>query len=265
MTPLLRSRVPAEPLRALVSGYWHLDAPTATGSVERFLPGTGVTWIFMLGPVGSYELGGRAGEQPRAFVNGILRAPCLVRAGGATRNIGVAFRPGAARAFHALELGAMDGQLVDLEATGDAPLAALARRVRSEPSFDVAATLLDDLLCARLGAAQSVGIGQRLAALVDSGAVHDVRELAARSGYSERQLRRVCRQEIGSSPKALLRIARARAVARSLRASREPLTQVAHRFGYFDQAHFVHDFKQIVGLTPGRFRAETRPLASLFE
>ena len=36
------------------------------------------------------------------------------------------------------------------------------------------------------------------------------------------------------------------------------LTEVAARTGFSDQSHFSHHFKQLVGVTPGRFRMRTR-------
>ncbi|MEB3733836.1 helix-turn-helix domain-containing protein [Halopseudomonas pachastrellae] len=40
----------------------------------------------------------------------------------------------------------------------------------------------------------------------------------------------------------------------------EPLAEVAYRAGYADQAHFSHDFKAVVGVTPGQYlrRAQAR-------
>ncbi|WP_369127980.1 helix-turn-helix domain-containing protein [Halomonas flagellata] len=34
---------------------------------------------------------------------------------------------------------------------------------------------------------------------------------------------------------------------------RTPLTDTAHEAGYFDQAHFIHDFKAVTGITPGDY------------
>ena len=34
------------------------------------------------------------------------------------------------------------------------------------------------------------------------------------------------------------------------------LTHLAQELGYFDQAHFIHDFRSVCGVTPGTYRAE---------
>ena len=32
------------------------------------------------------------------------------------------------------------------------------------------------------------------------------------------------------------------------------LTDLAHRYGWYDQAHFIRDFTALVGVTPGQYR-----------
>ena len=198
-------------------------------------------------------------------MKGILRGPCIVRAGGTTRNFGVAFRPGAAAIFHRLPLGALEDQLVDIEGLGDPELRALSRRLVSIDEVERAAAECDAVLLGRLAANQPSRLGAQLVTVVESGAVQDVRALADRAGFSARQLRRIFHREIGATPKAMVRILRMRAAEVMVRRSEVPLTEVALQHGYFDQAHFVRDFRSLVGVTPGAYRRQRRALAALFE
>jgi len=45
---------------------------------------------------------------------------------------------------------------------------------------------------------------------------------------------------------------------------RHRLTGVAYESGYFDQAHFIKDFKKFTGVTPQQYHEEVRPLALNF-
>jgi AraC-like DNA-binding protein len=77
--------------------------------------------------------------------------------------------------------------------------------------------------------------------------------MADQAGLSMRQFRRKFVQNVGVGPKLFARIARFEAtldwMARSPGGS---WTQVAHRFGYFDQMHMVHEFAEFTGETPTR-------------
>jgi AraC-like DNA-binding protein len=77
--------------------------------------------------------------------------------------------------------------------------------------------------------------------------------MADRAGLSVRQFRRIFLQKVGMSPKLFARIARFEAVLnRMARSPGASWTEVAHRFGYYDQMHMVHEFAQFTGETPTR-------------
>jgi AraC-like DNA-binding protein len=42
------------------------------------------------------------------------------------------------------------------------------------------------------------------------------------------------------------------------------LTGVAYESGYFDQAHFIKEFKKYTGITPQQYHARAQPLALNF-
>ena len=62
--------------------------------------------------------------------------------------------------------------------------------------------------------------------------------------------------EVGMTPKRYCRIRRfQRAVTMASRGCHVEWTQVALDCGYFDQAHFIHDFRSFAGLTPTAYQS----------
>lgn len=88
-------------------------------------------------------------------------------------------------------------------------------------------------------------------------AILTVEEVAARCDSSPRALQRLFREYVGLSPKWVIRRYRLHeAVARiGHDGTRSDLdwADLALELGYSDQAHFVRDFKQSVGRSPGKF------------
>jgi AraC-like DNA-binding protein len=79
-----------------------------------------------------------------------------------------------------------------------------------------------------------------------------IARLASHFSLSESGFLRRFRKNVGISPRGFATIARLRHVLRI--AGTEPdLTSLAMAAGYFDQAHFIHDFKSMTGLTPGAY------------
>lgn len=78
-----------------------------------------------------------------------------------------------------------------------------------------------------------------------------VQQLANDTGISQRHLSRRFQQYIGLSPKEFLRVSR---FVRSLQHLKKfpalSLTDIAYESGYYDQAHFIRDYKIYAGYTP---------------
>nr|WP_237028599.1 helix-turn-helix domain-containing protein [Pedobacter steynii] len=84
-----------------------------------------------------------------------------------------------------------------------------------------------------------------------SGGSIAVGKLSAEIGMSQRQLSRRFQENIGLSPKAYLRVFR---FVQSLQHLKKypliSLTEVAYQSGYYDQAHFIHDYRVYTGHSP---------------
>ena len=77
-------------------------------------------------------------------------------------------------------------------------------------------------------------------------------ELAKYIGLSQSALERRFRRIVGVSPKKYASLLRLRRAVR-LQASGVDLTTVAHTAGYFDQSHFIKDFRRATGSAPSFF------------
>ncbi len=69
---------------------------------------------------------------------------------------------------------------------------------------------------------------------------------------SQSRLERRFRASVGCSPKKYCTIARLRSVMENV-TSVTSLTEVSAQAGYYDQAHFIKDFKSFTGTTPGNY------------
>jgi len=99
--------------------------------------------------------------------------------------------------------------------------------------------------------------------IVDS-AVHDrelhaAGELARRFGMSLRALQRLFSDYVGASPKWVINRYRIHeAIARVQAGQPASWATLAQDLGYFDQAHFIADFRRLVGRTPADYAKDTK-------
>jgi AraC-like DNA-binding protein len=81
---------------------------------------------------------------------------------------------------------------------------------------------------------------------------------AERHGVTVRTLQRLFTHYVGVGPKWVLARYRLHDAVADLDAGWPgTLTELAVRYGWYDQAHFTRDFTALVGVTPGQYRDRT--------
>lgn len=81
----------------------------------------------------------------------------------------------------------------------------------------------------------------------------NLKELAECSCLSQRQFERKFKELTGFSPKLFSRIVRFQSLLCSNKKQYHSLTEMAYDFGYYDQAHFIQNFKEFSGYNPSAY------------
>jgi AraC-like DNA-binding protein len=129
-----------------------------------------------------------------------------------------------------------------------AQLEALHEQLALAPDHAWRVRLLEDFLLARLRLPAPDPLVAAAAAWLERGGGR-IEALARHLGLSQSALERRFRRVVGLTPKKFASLARLGRAVR-LRAGGADLTAVAHGAGYFDQAHFIHDFRRVTGSAP---------------
>jgi AraC family transcriptional regulator, regulatory protein of adaptative response / DNA-3-methyladenine glycosylase II len=87
---------------------------------------------------------------------------------------------------------------------------------------------------------------------------HGVPAVAARLGYSERQLNRLLHAELGASPLALARAQRAHTARVLIETTNMPITEVAFAAGFASVRQFNDTVQQVYATTPTAMRSHRR-------
>ena len=109
------------------------------------------------------------------------------------------------------------------------------------------------------------GIDAAIQKLRTSGGQVTIKELAEEFNMSTRTLQRKFAAKMGISPKTYARIARFNYMLRLLK--QQPQTDwmdLLFHSGYYDQMHFIKEFKQFTGVTPGKYLDINHDLRDFF-
>jgi AraC-like DNA-binding protein len=166
---------------------------------------------------------------------------------------------GASYALLGAPASAVAGSIVALEDLwGHQSVRSLLERLAGANDGVAAIEIIDRALAQRLAPSITRGAGisfvRRAASRLMSESVNSV---AAELGVSERHLRRIFREFVGTSPKAFARLSRFRNALRIAReGGRQGWAHIASEAGYFDQSHLIEEFRAISGVTPRALLSE---------
>jgi AraC-like DNA-binding protein len=207
------------------------------------------------GSVLGLQFGGRVrfGEQSlsRAGVTGILSSARRYTYVGPTGSVLVRFTPQGAACL-GVPLSELSGQSVALtELLEPARVTELSERLHAAAEDSTRVALVEELLL-ELPFARDPLVSRALSRLTSPDDPAAVARVARELGLSERQLERRFVAKIGIAPKRYARLWRfQRAVG--MAGSASSLGALAQAAGYYDQAHFIRDFRGFVGVSPREY------------
>ncbi|MEZ2440497.1 DUF6597 domain-containing transcriptional factor [Chitinophaga sp. RCC_12] len=195
-------------------------------------------------------------HDPRqSFVMGFSDAYTSFPLEGSFNYVGIRFLPGMFPRLFRLNAAEISKQVISLEDVAPAVTRFLQDCFHAEMSEQQLKPLLDAFLRDHI-APKVLPADNRLLEAVDlivwhSGIISIEKELPP--GISSRQLRRLFEFYIGDTPKAFSKVVRFQKILQFthspeyIRRNRSYLDA-----GYYDQAHFIREFKTLYGLTPAK-------------
>ncbi|TDW66465.1 AraC-like DNA-binding protein [Kribbella pratensis] len=251
------SRVPRPPLDGLIDDLYYLEGAPPYARL-MLPPAPAALLIVNLGA--PFRIRAGAGIETAEYADGcVVTVPTRAWEFGyplRTRSVGVHAKPWGLAPFLPMPAAELCDRPVTVEQVwGRAAVAGLRDRLATADGPHEMLTLFEEELMRRLRETAGLGLVRRTSSVITatSGAV-PVGDLSAAAGVSNTHLAQQFKALIGVTPK---RLARSQRFASTMLAidPAEPIDwgDVTARAGYFDQAHFGHEFREFTGLTPTRY------------
>lgn len=200
-------------------------------------------------------------ERGASRIVGVMKRKFGYRLEGQGTVYGIKFRPGAFYPFIQSPVSRLTDRAMPIAPVFGASAEALEATVLALEDDAEVLALGEQLLRPRLpsGDAQLALIGQLVDRIVADPSLTTVEALSHRSGVGQRTLQRLFARYVGVGPKWVIRRYRLVEAADLLGREREgDWARVAQDLGYFDQAHFIKDFKALIGRSPAAYAAACR-------
>lgn len=196
-------------------------------------------------------------ERGRSGVFGLVRGKSSRTLEGAGQVLGVQFHAGAFRPLVGFPVARLTDRSLPLDAVWPGvDVRALEDEVLGAADDRASVAAAERFLRPRLPAPDDTvaQVKRVVARIAEEPELTRVESLGEACGLSQRTLQRLFHQYVGAGPKwVLCRYRLQEAAAQLARGRPLNLAHLAASLGYFDQAHFVRDFKRVVGKAPGEY------------
>lgn len=171
---------------------------------------------------------------------------------GTLEHFMIMFQPSGLHSLYSLPMQELTNTDHEAHAVLGSSMSYAWQRLGNLESFEERVRVMDRLLLDQALRSRAIDcVSEAAERILVSGGRIDIGALAGMAGLSTRQFARKFIQQIGVSPKLFARIARFETTLQSKASfAGKCWTEVAYEFGYYDQMHMIHDFKEFTGATP---------------
>jgi AraC-like DNA-binding protein len=242
-----KARPPVGPLSKFVALFWYWPDHPRPFIRERILP------------MGTVELVIRL-DSPRGAESGIAgprSLPMIIGRHATNQLLGVHFKPGGAFPFLGLPFGELHNTWLTLENLwGEKRAQRLLCLLHEEPTVELKFQLLERWLTwiADQPLKHHAAIAFALGEFNSDSGLQSSAVVAEKVNLSQRRFIDLFRNEVGMTPKLFCRVQRFWNIIEAIHPMKTvDWADLAMSFGYTDQSHFIHEFREFSGLRPSEY------------
>jgi len=260
---------PSEILKPYVKHYYLFVSAEDSEFEDTVFPSGDMEMIFNLGDgVWEASLGEKYVRTAKIELWGQLTQPLAIRSKGKHVMLGVKFFTHSAAYFLNDEIGVFNDLVSDLADILGGPIKMLYAQLLEAKDITKRIDLIETFLIKKLISSEKRSfkidkVGNILSSLKKNPGETSLDRIATTHGITPRYLHKLIYQNTGLSPTAFNKILRFQYSLKLIAKNDQPFTSIAYESGYFDQSHFIRDFKSFTGITPSAYMDNLTPVNQL--
>ena len=262
---------PHPDLKSLVDCYWTLEVPAENDAGrQRIIPDGCIEMAFILGDdIKRYTSDNEFILQPRAMVLGQTIKPFYIEPTGLVNTFAIRFYPYGFANFVTIPIKNLANKETSIELLfGKKTAKELGQSIIQATDTKQRIEIIERFLLAKLNDKRTIDkiVKTTIDTLFLTKGNISINKVLKDDISKRRQLERKFQKLIGISPKQLGKVIRLQtALNILLNKQSNNFTEIAYESDYYDQAHFIKDFKEFTGITPkGFLKDDNMILSSLF-
>ena len=260
---MLEVHTPDFPLNKFINHFIYYEGFNPVHSMDRFLPDGNAEFIIELTDNTKHIYDNETLTELQTFrhawVSGVRTQPITIPSGRDSRMLIVAFKKGSARPFYDFPMSELADLVVDADLVFGKRIRDLREQLLNTPSIKEMFLLIEKFLLQRSGDSlhantPSKCIEYAVSNIANQPNILDLQKLTSQIGYSQKHFIDLFKKQVGVSPKQYLKIMRFQRAIQEIENNKSiQWSNIAAESGFYDQAHFIGDFKIFSGFTPGEY------------
>ena len=258
---------PRTELTRFIECFWIVDDPDPSPVIQKIIPDGFPEMIFHFGDPYLIKLNTKWSRQSWSLLGGQMTNHFFLKNAGVSSILGIKFKPAALSLLFGVDMYALTNRVVSLKQLSHPDITALESLLRGAGDHTERIAASEDyLLNSNIRAVSNEPvINAAVEKIFASNGMVSVAVICKENGCSERQLERMFRKYIGLSPKLYSRIIRFAYIFQVVQVRKEIHgCELGLASGYYDQSHFIKNFKAFAGEGPSGYFFDQPNLANFF-
>ena len=257
-------------LTEFVKRYWTLDGEKENIPLKNtIVPDGTMKLIFHYGDTYKHHAhDGKVTILPKCFLIGQLTKPYVIEAIGVTGSFVVQFKPNGFLPFTTIPIKEMENKAISLNKLFGEEGIKLGNHILNAKTTSERIEIVENFLLKKIADRKTIDnvVNSTVETIFKTNGQFSVNEFSKSNNVNRRHLARKFSSTIGLSPKQLAKTIRIQSTLKTLLNQEiTSLTDLAYQNEYFDQAHFIKEFKEFTGLTPKEFFGDDLKMSLIFD
>lgn len=260
---------PSSLLKPYIRYYYLFESDNDSAFADTVFPSGDMEMIFNLGH-GIWEASASNSyyKTPPIELWGQITKPLAIRSKGKHTMLGIKFFTHSAAYFLDEEMGIFNDRVYDVYEIAGADIKILHQQLLENSDMATRLHFIEEFLLKKLINNQRKifkidKVADMLTTLKIDSSEQNLSQIASKHNVTPRYLHKLINQYTGLSPKFYTKIRRFQHSLKLISNNNQPFTTIAYSCGYFDQSHFIRDFKSFTGITPSAYLDNITPVNQL--
>jgi len=263
---LFQSFAPEKELTSLIESYWLVNDDDTTPRQQKIVPDGFTEIIFHLGDSYRIRLYDEWRLQTESLLAGQIRKHFFLENTGRSEIVGIKLRPTALTHLFGLNMYQFTDKVVDLGTVLKAHFSETGKLLRETKDSGEKVNLLNSQFKHLLSEnpSRETLADRAIDIIFSKHGMLPVSAITSAIGIGERQLQNLFKKYVGLSPKFYARIIRFSYIFTLVQENKQSWSGIAFDASFFDQSHFIRNFKDFTGENPSDYSFDEKTLANFF-